>query len=73
MNVIEEVELYRAFFKKKGWSFFENGDFNLNIIAIRSDDKFDNQFTDELIVIYKYLAVWQIFKCFQFNLIFIFL
>lgn len=42
----------------KGYKFFEQGDFNLNLIAIRMDDKFDNQFSDILIIPHKVHGEW---------------
>lgn len=39
--------------KSKGHLFFENGDYNLNLIAIRENDTFENTFSDKLQVIYK--------------------
>lgn len=39
--------------QKKGYSFFENGTFNLNIIGVRSTVSESNSFDDLLYVIYK--------------------
>lgn len=40
--------------RKKGYSFFENGDYNLNIIGIRNvSDQVDNLFDDTLFLAYK--------------------
>ena len=40
--------------RKKGYSFFEKGDYNLNIIGIRNvSDQIDNLFDDTLFLAYK--------------------
>jgi len=44
---------------KKGYAFFERGDFNLNLIAIRENEVFDNTFADTLHIVYKDKGVWQ--------------
>ena len=38
---------------KKGYSFYEDGDYNLNLIAIRKDNLITNHFTDEFYILYK--------------------
>lgn len=55
-----KVAELRTICKEKGYAFFENGDYNLNIIAVRNDDLFDNRFTDTLYVAYKVKGVWQL-------------
>jgi hypothetical protein len=55
-----KVAELKAICKEKGYAFFENGDYNLNIIAIRNDDLFDNRFTDTLYVAYKVKGVWRL-------------
>lgn len=51
------------FFLKKveslGYAVFTNGDYNLNIIGIRSPTRVANAFDDELCVVYKLGGVWQ--------------
>jgi hypothetical protein len=54
-----KVAQLRAVLKKKGYAFFESGDFNLNIIAIREDDKFDNKFSDTVHIAYKVFGKWR--------------
>lgn len=54
-RAIEEI---RNVILSKGYAFFENGDYNLNIIAVREDDVFDNKFSDTLYVIYKVSGKW---------------
>jgi hypothetical protein len=43
----------KAIYKKKGYKFFEGGDFDLNIFGIRRDDVYDNYFSDRLGIAYK--------------------
>lgn len=38
--------------EKKGYLVFKNGNYNLNIIAVRENDEFENNFSDTLYVIY---------------------
>jgi len=46
---------YEKIFKEKGYAYFTRGEYNLNIIGVRSDnkDKVTNLFDDLLIIIYK--------------------
>ena len=46
---------YAKIFAEKGYAYFTNGAYNLNIIGIRSDNKnkVTNLFDDYLVVIYK--------------------
>lgn len=46
---------FQSLFKKKGYAFFTKGDFNLNIIGVRSKeiDQIRDEFNDILIVLYK--------------------
>lgn len=55
-----KVAQLRAVLKKKGYAFFESGEFNLNIIAIREDDKFENKFSDTLHIVYKVFGKWRV-------------
>lgn len=45
---------FEMLFKKKGYSFFTKGNFNLNIIGVRSNhnNKVTNEYDDYLVVIY---------------------
>lgn len=45
---------FEALFKKKGYAYFTNGNYNLNIIGVRSNqnNKVTNKFDDCLVVIY---------------------
>lgn len=56
------VKQWQIYFAKKGYAFFTQGDYNLNIIAIRENDIFENTFSDTLLVLYKVNQKWQIFK-----------
>lgn len=49
-------------FKEKGYSFFENGDYNLNIIGVRGTNKIANNFDDVLLCIYKVDGNWKVQK-----------
>lgn len=51
---------YPELFKQKGYAFFTNGDYNLNIIGVRKDNncKVTNKFDDILVVIYKVSNIW---------------
>lgn len=40
-------------FKKKGYQFFDNGTFNLNIGFIRESDEFTNRLTDTMFIAYR--------------------
>jgi hypothetical protein len=57
----EQIE---AAVKAKGYKYFENGDFNVNIIGIRNSapgKKVTNQFDDWLTISYKENGVWKYF------------
>ncbi|MEB3214473.1 MAG: hypothetical protein VKL39_24205, partial [Leptolyngbyaceae bacterium] len=56
------VNELKAVMAKKGYAFFEAGDYNLNIIAIRENDLFENTFSDKLLVPYKVNGQWQILE-----------
>lgn len=43
---------------KKGYVFFEEGDYNLNLIGIRKDNTVSNKFDDTFIIIYKINGKW---------------
>ena len=54
------VEKIKEVLKRKGYAFFENGDYNLNIIGVRSNNLVANQFDDTLLLFYKIKNEWQI-------------
>ena len=53
------IDEIREVLKLKNYKFFEKGDFNLNLIAVREDDIFDNKFSDTLYAICKVNGVFQ--------------
>jgi hypothetical protein len=59
------IDKIKQAMKAKGYAFFENGDYNLNIIGIRNSDtgsKVTNVFDDLLTVSYKIGDVWHFKK-----------
>lgn len=52
------VEQYKKVFSEKGYAFFENGDYNLNIVGIRNDSGDASKFDDFLNVLYKVDGEW---------------
>ncbi len=54
------IEKLKSVCQKKGYAFFENGDYNLNIIAIRENDLFENTFSDTFHLAYKVNGVWEL-------------
>ena len=55
------IQVLKATMAAKGYAFFENGEFNLNIIGVRNSDtgkKVTNAFDDKLIVAYKQGGGW---------------
>lgn len=53
--------------KNKGYSFFENGDYNLNIIAVRNPNNVSDAWDDSLYVIYKENNEWRKFFVSEFT------
>jgi hypothetical protein len=59
------IDKIKVAMKAKGYAFFENGDYNINIIGIRNSDtgnKVTNVFDDFLTVSYKIGDVWHFKK-----------
>lgn len=56
-------EHIEAVMKHLGYKYFTNGDYNLNIFAIRTNDVIANTFNDVIGVTYKVNNAWQLFKC----------
>lgn len=57
-----EITDFESLFKKKGYSYFVNGDYNVNIIGIRNlidGNVQDNTFNDALLFTYKVNGKWQ--------------
>ena len=52
------VEQLKEVMKSKGYAFFTNGDYNLNIIGVRSPNRTANKFDDWLCLCYKVNSVW---------------
>lgn len=59
MDTIDDI---REVLHSKGFVFFENGDYNLNLIAVRENDIFENTFSDTFYCVYKHLGQWQMLK-----------
>lgn len=55
------VDLLRAACQRKDYAFFENHEFNLNIIGIRSRDMSTNTFNDLMTVSFKHNGQWVLF------------
>lgn len=54
------VEVLRAAMARKGHDFFERGDWNVNLIGVRSADMSSNTFNDVLCVVFKQAEHWQL-------------
>lgn len=52
------AEQYKDTFESKGYAFFENGDYNLNIIGVRNDSGDASKFDDFITVIYRVDNQW---------------
>ena len=52
------AEQFKNTFTNKGYSFFEKGDYNLNIVGLRSDSGDASKFDDSMNVIYKINGNW---------------
>lgn len=49
---------FKAIFKRKGYTFYEKGDYKLNMIGIRSGNRFTNAFDDVMHLLYKVSGQW---------------
>lgn len=54
------IEQFKQGLRSKGYTFFERGDLNLNIIGVRGPNRTAGLFDDTLIVIYKEAGQWQL-------------
>ena len=54
------IEELQAVMAAKGYVFFTDGDYNLNIIGIRSSYRLTNRFDDTLVLAYKEGGYWRI-------------
>ncbi len=52
------VDQYKKTLEDKGFAFFENGDYNLNIIGVRNDSGDASKFDDFINVLYKVGGEW---------------
>lgn len=52
------VESYQKVFVNKGYSFFEQGDYNLNIVGVRNDSGDASKFDDFIKLFYKVEGEW---------------
>lgn len=56
------LDQVRLAFEAKGYEFFENEDYNLNLFGIRSKDLHSNEFNDLICVAFKVAGVWQLLQ-----------
>lgn len=55
----EDAAMYfKSLFKKKGYIFYENEDYKLNMIGVRTGTKFTNAFDDVMHFLYKVNGSW---------------
>tara|TARA_R100001591_G_scaffold74886_4_gene82773 strand:+ start:2536 stop:3141 length:606 start_codon:yes stop_codon:yes gene_type:complete len=54
------VSRLKSIFDRKGYKFFEKGNYNLNIIGVRSNVRIANRFDDGLLCVYKKKDRWQL-------------
>ena len=52
------VEKFKQAFQNKGYAFFENGDYNLNIVGVRNDSGKADTFDDNINIFYKIDGEW---------------
>lgn len=52
------ADQYKRTLLNKGYLFFENGDFNLNIIGVRNDSGDASKFDDFIVLLYKDSGEW---------------
>jgi hypothetical protein len=52
------VDKVQSVFSKLNYAFFSNGDYNLNIIGVRSNTRIANSFDDTLLCIFKKNGEW---------------
>lgn len=54
------IEQFKEGLRAKGYTFFERGDLNLNIIGVRGPNRTAGLFDDTLVVIFKEEGQWQL-------------
>ena len=52
------INKVKSIMSRRGYSFFEKGDYNLNLIGVRSDIKVANKFDDTFLCIFKESGNW---------------
>ena len=52
------INKVKSIMSRRGYSFFEKGDYNLNLIGVRSDIKVANKFADTFLCIFKESGNW---------------
>lgn len=58
-EIVKTIKSLRREQDGEPYSFFENGNFNLNIVAIRSDNDISNFWDDYLVIIFKRDGEWR--------------
>lgn len=61
LKIEQTVDILRSLFKAKGYKFFEQGDYNLNLIGVRGDN-IPDRFNDEMLVLFKVKGEWVLFN-----------
>lgn len=59
MNANEIAQTFKAELIQLGYAFFEDGDFDLNLIGLRNAANHSNLFDDTFVVLYKDGGAWQ--------------
>lgn len=59
MFIDEIVNVLREAMGRKGYAFFESGDYNLNLIGVRSSSPKPGHFDDVLVCLYKVGGLWR--------------
>jgi len=54
------IDKLREALLRLNYAFFESGDYNLNIIGIRTEDNTSNHFNDFIVVAYKVKKLWRL-------------
>lgn len=61
--MIEKFNTIKNAVENLGYKFFDDGNYNLNIVFERTNNKITNYFTDKLYVLYKIVGTEYIFEC----------
>ncbi len=54
------VEKVKKLFLSNGYAFFENGEYNVNILGVRNDSGLADKFDDEIVLLYKIDGAWAV-------------